>query len=177
MARDCRGEVGEGWVSWRRARFERVERAFVTVERREARLGRQRPLVCEVVRRAGEAINRADGRAQGPGHDERGDGKVFVMSDGHAKSGAVRRNVYISLEKGRPRRGVFLASRTWTRYNHPFGESGCESGGIGRRTGFRFQRGSPWGFESPLSHHRFTLARIRRACKPVSKPSANSSAG
>ena len=28
-----------------------------------------------------------------------------------------------------------------------------ESGGTGRRTGFRFQRVTPWGFESPLSHH------------------------
>ncbi len=28
-----------------------------------------------------------------------------------------------------------------------------ESGGIGRRTGFRFQRRKVWGFESPLSHH------------------------
>ena len=27
-----------------------------------------------------------------------------------------------------------------------------ESGGIGRRTGFRFQRLAAWGFESPLSH-------------------------
>ena len=29
----------------------------------------------------------------------------------------------------------------------------CESGGTGRRAGFRFQWGNPWGFESPLSHH------------------------
>ena len=28
-----------------------------------------------------------------------------------------------------------------------------ESGGIGRRAGFRFQWGNPWEFESPLSHH------------------------
>ena len=27
-----------------------------------------------------------------------------------------------------------------------------ESGGIGRRAGFRIQWGNPWGFESPLSH-------------------------
>src|SRR5438067_10914023 len=41
-----------------------------------------------------------------------------------------------------------------------------ESGGIGRRTSLRSWRGSPWGFESPLSHHdntrasAFGLARI-----------------
>ena len=29
----------------------------------------------------------------------------------------------------------------------------CESGGIGRRAGFRIQWGNPWEFESPLSHH------------------------
>ena len=28
----------------------------------------------------------------------------------------------------------------------------CESGGIGRRAGFRFQWGNLWEFESPLSH-------------------------
>src|SRR6185436_17539735 len=28
-----------------------------------------------------------------------------------------------------------------------------ESGGIGRRTSLRSWRGTPWGFESPLSHH------------------------
>ena len=28
-----------------------------------------------------------------------------------------------------------------------------ERGGTGRRTGFRFQRGNPWGFESLRSHH------------------------
>ena len=28
-----------------------------------------------------------------------------------------------------------------------------ESGGIGRRAGFRFQWGNLWEFESPLSHH------------------------
>ena len=39
------------------------------------------------------------------------------------------------------------------RYTFPFGGSGRESGGIGRRTGLRSRRGSPWGFESPLSHH------------------------
>ena len=27
-----------------------------------------------------------------------------------------------------------------------------ESGGTGRRAGFRCQWGNPWGFESPLSH-------------------------
>ena len=29
-----------------------------------------------------------------------------------------------------------------------------ESGGTGRRAGFRCQWGNPWGFDSPLSHHR-----------------------
>ena len=30
-----------------------------------------------------------------------------------------------------------------------------ESGGIGRRAGFRIQWGNPWEFESPLSHQNF----------------------
>ncbi len=33
-----------------------------------------------------------------------------------------------------------------------FGRLGCEGGGIGRRTRFRFWRRKVWGFESPLSH-------------------------
>jgi integrase len=32
------------------------------------------------------------------------------------------------------------------------GANRSESGGIGRRAGFRIQWGNPWGFESPLSH-------------------------
>jgi hypothetical protein len=35
----------------------------------------------------------------------------------------------------------------------------CESGGIGRRTGFRFQRRKAWGFESLLSHQHCGLTR------------------
>jgi hypothetical protein len=34
-----------------------------------------------------------------------------------------------------------------------------ESGGIGRRAGFRFQWGNPWEFESPLSHHGILAVR------------------
>ena len=30
----------------------------------------------------------------------------------------------------------------------------CESGGTGRRAGFRCQWGNPWEFDSPLSHQR-----------------------
>ncbi len=57
-----------------------------------------------------------------------------------------------------------------------------ESGGIGRRTSLRSWRGSPWGFESPLSHHlqrrdgtrgiTWTSQGFRLACKPHSKRSA-----
>ncbi len=32
-----------------------------------------------------------------------------------------------------------------------------ESGEIGRRTGFRFQRRKAWGFDSLLSHHRVNM--------------------
>ena len=41
----------------------------------------------------------------------------------------------------------------------------CESGGIGRRTGFRFQRRKVWGFESPLSHQMDLLKET--ACKQI----------
>ncbi len=46
-----------------------------------------------------------------------------------------------------------------------------ESGGIGRRTGFRFQRVKPSGFESRLSHHmgraRSSRRETRRSCAVV----------
>ena len=41
--------------------------------------------------------------------------------------------------------------RQGRQYILPVGLNG-ESGGIGRRAGFRFQWGNPWEFESPLSH-------------------------
>ena len=39
-----------------------------------------------------------------------------------------------------------------------------ESGGIGRRPGFRFQCRKAWGFESPLSHQSSQHHRPRRQC-------------
>jgi hypothetical protein len=36
----------------------------------------------------------------------------------------------------------------------------CESGGIGRRAGFRIQWGNPWEFESPLSHHNVNIVEL-----------------
>src|ERR1044072_7100751 len=84
------------------------------------------------------------------------------MSDGHAESDPGR-GKELPIARKKVIGGVSVAGDFWeeprTRYNHPFGESGCESGGIGRRTGFRFQRGSPWGFESPLSHQALALMR------------------
>ena len=51
--------------------------------------------------------------------------------------------------------GIFLSAVRVVRWRDGWWvESGrCESGGIGRRTGFRFQRVTPSGFESRLSHH------------------------
>lgn len=37
--------------------------------------------------------------------------------------------------------------------------SGC--GGIGRRTGFRYQRSNPWGFESLHPHQCIVLSERR----------------
>jgi hypothetical protein len=54
----------------------------------------------------------------------------------------------------------------------------CESGGIGRRTGLRSRRGSPWGFESPLSHQNDSIRQgSQHPCKQLSRRSASSSAG
>ena len=42
-----------------------------------------------------------------------------------------------------------------------------ESGGIGRRPGFRFQCRKAWGFESPLSHHGLPLTAAGRTGYPA----------
>ena len=45
----------------------------------------------------------------------------------------------------------------------------CESGGTGRRAGFRCQWGNPWEFDSPLSHQRFkslTIVQLPHSGKP-----------
>lgn len=61
--------------------------------------------------------------------------------------------------RGRRASGVLFARRSATM------PAGRESGGIGRRPGFRFQCRKAWGFESPLSHHP-CVGRMfpRRAC-------------
>ena len=47
-----------------------------------------------------------------------------------------------------------------------------ECGGTGRRAGFRFQWGNPWGFESLHSHHIYTERVLPWPCRrnPVSSP-------
>ncbi len=66
--------------------------------------------------------------------------------------------MHLSLPRRRPTRWKLRGFRGYIP--HPFDRSAnrrrrtqCvrESGEIGRRTRFRFSRGNPWGFESPLS--------------------------
>src|SRR5437016_5469142 len=44
--------------------------------------------------------------------------------------------------------------------------SACESGETGRRVGFRFRWGNPWGFDSPLSHHPAAASARMQAVRP-----------
>ena len=63
-------------------------------------------------------------------------------------------------------RGTQRAEATFRHRIHPTNcgsFSRSESGGIGRRAGFRIRWGDPWGFESPLSHQLFR-ARGRQEC-------------
>ena len=52
----------------------------------------------------------------------------------------------------------------------------CESGGIGRRTGFRFQRLAAWGFESLLSHQTICVG-FAALCLTLKYPSISVDAG
>ncbi len=84
MASDRSGELGEGRLVRRIASGDRLETALVSVERREPFRGRGVPLVGEIVRGAREPIDRHDGPAERLRNQERCDGEIFVMSDGHA---------------------------------------------------------------------------------------------
>ena len=154
------GEVGKRRIGLRTTGRDAIEGALEAVQRGEP-FGRLRvTLVGQVVGGAREPVNRQDCRPQVPRQQERGDGKVFVMDGRHAQRQTKRRKDIFPCRM-RSRRGpVLWRAAPAFGYTIPFGESGCESGGIGRRTGFRFQRGSPWGFESPLSHQQGNLARI-----------------
>ena len=69
----------------------------------------------------------------------------------------VRRDWHIRAEVSNTPRDILSAS------------SKRESGGTGRRAGFRCQWGNPWGFESPLSHqlHAHRVGRRRNPTSPV----------
>ena len=72
-------------------------------------------------------------------------------------------NIFVSLPKiissGRCRHSVQSGvNRQFYQERESFSDNDgtantCESGGIGRRAGFRYQWGNPWEFKSPLSHH------------------------
>ena len=173
VAGDRVGEAGEGVVRQPLARHGAVERVRHVVERDQALRGGCVPLVGDVVGGAREAVDGEHRLPQASRDEERGDGKVFVMGGGHGQRHITRRKDTFACRPRRCRWPVLWRVPPIFGYTSPFGESGCESGGIGRRTGFRFQRGSPWGFESPLSHHECNLARIRRTCKRASKHSAS----
>jgi hypothetical protein len=111
VARDRGRELRKGWLGGRCTRFDRRKRAFVAIERRQSCSGGKIAFVRKVVGSSREAVDRGNGRAQAFGHEPRRDRKVFVMSDRHAKSGALRRKHYISSEKARRQQGVFLASQ------------------------------------------------------------------
>ena len=62
----------------------------------------------------------------------------------------VRASVYTG--EGAPGTNAAGSSLNHTPTSEQLDRTACESGGTGRRAGFRFLWGNPWGFESPLSH-------------------------
>ncbi len=58
----------------------------------------------------------------------------------------------------------------WIRTGRSSPRFESESGGIGRRAGFRFQWGNPWEFESPLSHQLSGHAVVALAAGGVRFP-------
>src|SRR3981189_2858255 len=51
----------------------------------------------------------------------------------------------------------------------PAGGLAGEGGGIGRRTGFRFQRRKAWGFESLPSHQRTGFSGMQTSIEALSR--------
>ena len=129
-------QLCEHRVGGRLARGDPGEVALVDVQPREPDLGDRVAFVRDVVGRAGEAVDRLDRLAQPAREQDRGDGKVFVVTDRHAGSGV-------------DSEGIIRCFLDIFRR---------EGGGIGRRTGFRFRRREACGFESLPSHQ--TLLRI-----------------
>src|SRR5262249_11425244 len=76
----------------------RVQCGLEIVERGDAFRRRDVTLVGEVVGHAREPVDGEDRGTQRLRNEQRRDGKVFVMTGGHDKSGAMRRNLYISPE-------------------------------------------------------------------------------
>jgi hypothetical protein len=105
-----------------------------------------------------------DGRhrlAQGGRQQDRGNGEVFVVIDGHGAgvyTGAFARSP-VRFHGGRARRKEMVKAG---KIRHPRRVGGSASvprdmrpgGGIGRRTRFRFWRREAWGFESLPGHQR-----------------------
>ena len=107
-ARSRRRAPGNGGSAGGAPASMRVERAFVTVERRQPRLGRERRLRRRSRPRCARSDrSRATAGRKRSGTSQRCDRKVFVMSDGHAKSGAVRRKRLHFIGKGAAAAGRF----------------------------------------------------------------------
>ena len=102
---DRGGQRGERRRVGRLAALDRVERARRTRRARRARSRRRRvAFVGQVVRRAREPVDRDDRGPQPRRHEPRRDGKVFVMADGHVKSGRSAGKGQAIGRRARPRR-------------------------------------------------------------------------
>ena len=77
--------AGNGGACGRLAACDAVEFGVEGVERRHACVGRRVAFVGQVVGGARKAIDRDDRGPQPRRHEDRRDGKIFVMADGHAK--------------------------------------------------------------------------------------------
>ncbi len=93
--------AGKGWLGGAFPALDAVEFRIEGVERGDARGRGRLALVGQVIGGAREAVDRDDRRPQARRHEQRRDGKIFVMADGHAnwanrfqKGTLARRAVY-----------------------------------------------------------------------------------
>ena len=86
VRRDDRAQAQEDRIAGRRAAFDAVELLPISGESAQTFFGRKLALVGDVVGRAGEGIDRRDGRPQRSRQQARADGEILVVIDGHGAS-------------------------------------------------------------------------------------------
>ena len=128
----------------------------ISIEQCKTLVRRKIALVRKIVCGSGKAVYDADRMSQARRQEYRGDRKILIVANRHRDvfegySVVWADSIGVVRVESHPqhRETVRAAFQGFLKARR---EGGGEGGGIGRRTGFRFQRLTAWGFESLPSH-------------------------